>query len=343
MEEKVLSIIIPTFNMENYIANCLNSLIIPFIDKLDIIVVNDGSKDRSSEIAHSYADKYPDSIRVIDKENGNYGSCINVALPMIKGKYLKILDADDSFDTINLNKFIYKLEDIDVDLVLTDCIKVNNKKVLKHHYSDVIPKNKILSGDYITFLNNTNIGMMHSFTYNKNVFNKLNYKQTEGISYTDTEWIIYPIKNVYSIYYYDKIIYKYLIERTGQTISPQNIIKQISHIIIIVKKLLDFYDNSTENINIKQFQYIENQIITTIGFLYKNVLFNSINQDKYEDFLYFDEFFFVNYPNLYKNFEKSLKLKLGSFKLIKYWNNNNKKKDLFFCKLYGTLIKHLSL
>lgn len=66
--------------MEAYIGKCLDSLLIPEFDQVEVLVVNDGSKDRSSEIAHSYAERYPDSIRVIDKPNGNYGSCINAAL-----------------------------------------------------------------------------------------------------------------------------------------------------------------------------------------------------------------------------------------------------------------------
>ena len=75
---KVISIAIPTYNMEQWLNRCLDSVVIPeIIDKVEIIVVNDGSRDRSSEIAHSYADRYPDSVIVIDKENGNYGSCVN--------------------------------------------------------------------------------------------------------------------------------------------------------------------------------------------------------------------------------------------------------------------------
>ena len=77
--EKILTVVVPTYNMEQYLDRCLTSLIIDD-DKmalLEVLVVNDGSKDRSSEIAHSYEARYPDTFRVIDKENGNYGSCIN--------------------------------------------------------------------------------------------------------------------------------------------------------------------------------------------------------------------------------------------------------------------------
>ena len=132
---KILSIIIPTYNMEALLSQCLDSLLVKEgREKLDVLVVNDGSKDRSSEIAHQYADKYPETFRVIDKENGNYGSCINAALPLIQGKYVKILDADDSYETKNLEEFLFFLESSHVDLVLSDYIDIDSEgRTLKRH------------------------------------------------------------------------------------------------------------------------------------------------------------------------------------------------------------------
>ena len=93
--------------------------------QLEVLVINDGSKGSSSQIAHEYQDKYPDTYRVIDKENGNYGSCINRGLKEATGKYVKVLDADDWFDTICLKRLLILLPNIDVDLILTDYIVFN--------------------------------------------------------------------------------------------------------------------------------------------------------------------------------------------------------------------------
>ena len=96
--EKIISIIVPTYNMEKYLKNGLDSLIISERkERVEVIVVNDGSKDRSLEIAAEYVEKYPSVFRLIDKPNGNYGSCINAALKIASGKYIKIMDADDHF------------------------------------------------------------------------------------------------------------------------------------------------------------------------------------------------------------------------------------------------------
>ena len=85
--------------MEPYLRHCLDSLIIDKgMDELEVFVINDGSKDRSSKIAREYQDKYPNTFYVIDKVNGNYGSCINRGLKEATGKYIKVLDADDCFN-----------------------------------------------------------------------------------------------------------------------------------------------------------------------------------------------------------------------------------------------------
>ena len=80
--DKILSIIVPTYNMEKYLQNCLDSLLLSEkqMQDYEVWIINDGSKDRSSEIAHSYELRYPDTFRVVDKNNGNYGSCINCGL-----------------------------------------------------------------------------------------------------------------------------------------------------------------------------------------------------------------------------------------------------------------------
>ena len=96
---KVLTIVIPAYNVEQYIDRCLESVTthVDSLDDLEIIVVNDGSKDNTLELAQRYAVKYPQSVRVIDKPNGGWGSGINRGIEEATGKYLKTLDSDDWF------------------------------------------------------------------------------------------------------------------------------------------------------------------------------------------------------------------------------------------------------
>nr|CRY95897.1 hypothetical protein [uncultured prokaryote] len=115
--------------MEKFLPYCLDSFIVPDnLPLLEVVVVNDGSKDKTLEIAKSYESRYPETFRVIDKENGNYGSCINVALKYLRGKYVKVVDADDSVDTENFNEFLAFLQTVDSDLVLSDFITVDEQR-----------------------------------------------------------------------------------------------------------------------------------------------------------------------------------------------------------------------
>ena len=126
---KILSIIIPSYNMERYLPYCLDSLLISHSrNSIEVVIVNDGSEDSTLAIARRYSEEYPELFRVIDKDNGNYGSCINAALPLITGKFVKVLDADDSFDTANFEYFLEFLNGKDVDLVLSDFTWVDSKR-----------------------------------------------------------------------------------------------------------------------------------------------------------------------------------------------------------------------
>lgn len=132
--EKLLTIVIPAYNMEKYLYRCLDSIIVESVmDKVQVLVINDGSKDRTSEIAHEYADKYPHYITAVDKENGNYGSCMNVGLSLAEGKYFRSLDADDWFNTNNYEKFVEELERTDADMLVGDRYEYYEEtKEIKH-------------------------------------------------------------------------------------------------------------------------------------------------------------------------------------------------------------------
>lgn len=117
---KLLTIAVPAYNMELYLKRCLDSILLPKLqNSLEVILINDGSKDNTLSIARHYEKQYPEMLQVIDKTNGGWGSAINCAIQEAIGKYFKILDADDWFDSKALVDFVSLLENIDVDLVAT--------------------------------------------------------------------------------------------------------------------------------------------------------------------------------------------------------------------------------
>jgi len=239
---KVLTIIIPTFNMEKYLHKCLLSLVLDdasLMDVLEVIVVNDGSTDSSSRIAHSYAEQYPGTFRVIDKANGHYGSCINAALPVANGKYVKILDADDFFDTHSFSNYISALSSIDADLVLNDLVTVNESYLIKDEICLSIPSNKVLLFEDVAPLYDS--FYMHEVCYRKDILCSISYMQTEGVPYTDIEWVIKPISAISSVYYLPLKVYHYLQGREGQSIDKNNRSKSLGVISTLLLSLVHYW------------------------------------------------------------------------------------------------------
>lgn len=258
MNNKVLSIVVPTYNMEDYLPRCLNSLIVDEVnmDCFEVLVINDGSKDSSSEIAHKYQEQYPKTFRVIDKENGNYGSCINRALKEAVGKYVKVLDADDWFDTDTLKKFLSFIAVRDEDMILNNCNLVSNDntelstyvcKYLKH--GETIKFKDLLS--YLYF------PQMHCVTYKLQILKDMHYVQTEGISYTDQQWVTKPLSMVYSVNYFDGYLYKYCIGRPGQTVSDAIVNKSWGNHREISISLIEFAEEYKGDAIHKKYLYLK--------------------------------------------------------------------------------------
>ena len=117
--EKILSVSIASYNVEKFIRKALDSCCIPEImDRLEVLVVNDGSTDSTLQIAREYEEKYPQTFRVIDKKNGGYGSTVNASIKAAKGKYFRLLDGDDWFDRDGLVRFIEELSEAQEDMIV---------------------------------------------------------------------------------------------------------------------------------------------------------------------------------------------------------------------------------
>ena len=247
--EKILTIIIPAYNMEKFLPYCLDSLLIESrLDEVEVLVINDGSTDRTSAIAHDYEERLRGVVRVIDKNNGNYGSCINRGLKEATGRYIKILDADDSFDTDNFGLFISFLTDADADLIVSDYDIVDeNRKINKSICYDLSVGTHPIE-DVCTLP--AFMGMqMHGVAYKRNLLMHLDYVQTEGISYTDHQWISTPMIAVKTVSYFGKPLYRYLVGREGQTMNPDVKARRISHISECALAMCRDYERLKEHVS----------------------------------------------------------------------------------------------
>lgn len=308
--------------MENYLRKCLDSLIIEdkeILNKVEVLVVNDGSKDASSSIAHEYQDNYPRVFRVIDKENANYGSCVNRGLKEAKGKYIKILDADDSFATTEFERYLNRLATIEVDMVLTPFYYVNETGNRTHFVKYKLPDSDNLTFDEVTPALLKQSIQMHATTYRTEAVRSINYVQTEGISYTDQEWVFTPLSAVNRIAYFNYPVYLYLLGREGQTMNTEIIKKNISHKVKCSQKIIKDYITFPRFEGAKQ-TIIDYKAIKALEGPYLSYLVQYTDQDK-QCLVIYDTYVKNLSPTLYE-ITNSLTLSNTSYKYIKHWHEH---------------------
>lgn len=252
---KRLSVIIPTYNMAELLPACLDSIVRSTASSvLDVVVVNDGSRDSSLSIAQRYADRYPDIVRVIDKPNGNYGSTINAALPTLQGEYVKILDADDTFNCSAVGRMVDFLKSVSgVDMVVGPFTEIHKKgeyninytlsKEQPYEFGKVYKAESVLKEGHIPFF------MMHSVAYRTELLQQMEYRQTEGISYTDQQWCFFPIFKISTIAFTDISLYRYNLTREGQTMDMAVQLKSISQLTEVVLSMADYLKEHQDEIS----------------------------------------------------------------------------------------------
>lgn len=250
---KILSLSIAAYNVENYIENTLDSLTSSnCLEDLEIIVVNDGSKDNTKSIVQTYVDKFPMSVIMIDKVNGGYGSTINESLKIATGKYYKILDGDDWFETKNIELLIGFLKNCSTDIVFTNYSEVSDEgeilNVIKHNFDP----NKVYCISDLDVIN------MHSIAIKTDLIR--NIKITEHCFYTDVEFVLKAYINCQTVSYLPINIYCYRYGREGQSVSVEGFLKHINEHKYIADLAYKIYKDNKKLINLKKCIY---DIITT--------------------------------------------------------------------------------
>ena len=242
---KLLTLAISAYNMQEYLGKCLDSVTRPDIpDTLEVIIVNDGSKDKTSEIAHQYEKRFNSIVRVIDKENGHYGSCINKALEVATGKYFRPLDADDWMNTDALVSLLSLLENNDNDLIVTTHTNyLDNNRVNHIKIPDSIIVNKKYDLKTLDFQKEKIdcFLKMHTMTYKTSILKNMSLKLSTGISYTDSEYCMFPLDKANSVIFYNLDLYQYNLSREGQTMQQSIITKSVKPFYLISMKMIDYF------------------------------------------------------------------------------------------------------
>ena len=216
MNECKLSIIVPVYGVEKYIDKCLNSLVKQSLKEIEIIVVNDGTKDNSQKIIDKYVKKYPDKIKSYIKENGGQGSARNYGLEKANGEYIGYVDSDDFVEKDMYKKLYNKAKENNYDIVV--CGNYNVSEDYQNKNIDTFINN------YNTDLENIFFGKMAVWNkiYKRDILikNKLEFK--EKVWYEDLAFTLKAIMNSNSFAFIDEPLYDYLI-REGSTMNNSNV------------------------------------------------------------------------------------------------------------------------
>ena len=245
---KLLSIAIPSYNSESYMRNCIESLL-PGGEEVEIIIVNDGSKDGTAAIADEYAEKYPTIVKAVHQENGGHGEAVNAGLRAATGLYYKVVDSDDWVNKEAYLKILEKLAELVqtnnmVDMLLSNYVYEKegkkHKKVMQ--YRSAFPVDKIFTWDDVKFLHVGQYIMMHSVIYRTQMLKECGLELPKHTFYVDNIFIYHPLPYVKKLYYMDVNFYRYYIGREGQSVQEKVMIGRIDQQIRVTKMIIDDCD-----------------------------------------------------------------------------------------------------
>ncbi|MBR7136145.1 MAG: glycosyltransferase family 2 protein [Clostridia bacterium] len=229
---KLITFAVPSYNSQDYLANCVESLL-KAGDDCEIIIVNDGSKDKTAEIADEYANKYPDIVKVIHKENGGHGSGVNAGLKNATGMYYKVVDSDDWLDGEAIKVFMEKLREHVknndyADLYICNFVydHVEDQTTYVSHYRKKFPVDRFFTWKEIRPLRLWKMLLMHSLYYRTEALRATGVVLPEHTFYVDNIFAYQPLHGMKKLYYMDIDLYHYFIGRSDQSVNIANVVKR---------------------------------------------------------------------------------------------------------------------
>ena len=272
---KLLSIAIPCYNSQEYMIKCIESLLKGGED-VEIIVVDDGSKDETAKIADEYERRYPSIVKAVHKVNGGHGSAVNVGIANANGLFFKVVDSDDWVKEDAYNRILDKLRDLVksgqmIDMFISNFVyeKEGEKRGKVMRYKHALPEDKIFEWKEVKHFHKGQYILMHSVIYRTGLLKECNLELPEHTFYVDNIFVFKPLPYVKRMYYMDVNFYRYYIGREDQSVNEKIMIGRIDQQIKVNKIMMDYMleQRNLINSNRKCKNYMMNylDIITTVS------------------------------------------------------------------------------
>ena len=254
---------------------CVDSLLVGG-DDVEIIIVNDGSKDETAEIADRYASKYPSIVKAIHKENGGHGSAVNTGIENATGIYFKVVDSDDWVKEEPYMQILETLRSLTggekvLDMLVSNFVyeKVGEKHRKVMRYKHALPVNEIFTWSDVKHFHKGQYMLMHSVIFRTKLLKECGIRLPEHTFYVDNIYVFEPLPYVKNMYYLDVNFYRYYIGRADQSVNESVMIGRIDQQIKVNKIMIDYMASNRNKIasNKKLYHYMISylDIITTVS------------------------------------------------------------------------------
>lgn len=271
---KLLTFAVPCYNSEAYMENCVNSLLTGGED-VEIIIVDDGSRDGTAQIADRYAREYPGIVKAVHQENGGHGEAVNAGIRNATGLYFKVVDSDDWVNQEAYKKVLETLKRLVHEQKVIDMMICNyvyekqgarRKKVMR--YKTAFPRDEVFGWGNVKFLHKGQYILMHSVIYRTKMLVDCGLELPKHTFYVDNIFVFDPLPYVKQMYYLDVNFYRYFIGREDQSVNEQVMIGRIDQQIRVNKILVDTmaeYMNKPMNAKLKKYMINYVDIIMTVS------------------------------------------------------------------------------
>ncbi|OUN46864.1 hypothetical protein B5G22_07130 [Limosilactobacillus reuteri] len=277
MNNKILTISVAAYNVENTLDKTLASFNDQRVkDDIEVLIIDDGSKDNTKNIALKYETIDPGTFKYVPKNNGGHGSTINKGIELASGKYFKVIDGDDWVDTKALIKFVSLLKDTNSDLILTNHCEVYENKKEKINLVEGMKNGKVYTWDDDFDIKRV---VLHTLTIKTELLKKNKVHITENCFYVDVEYVIWAAYLSKTITFFNIYLYMYRMGNANQSVNKKNMLKNVRMQETVSYKLVDLYDKfvSSHLMNSKKEETIFNTFKRSIGSTMRTYLLENSN------------------------------------------------------------------
>ncbi len=248
---KLLTVTVPCYNSAGYMSKCIDSLLVGG-ERMEIVIIDDGSKDETGAIADQYAARYPTIVKVVHQPNGGHGEGINQGLANATGEYFRVVDSDDWLDADALKALLAKMEELEptggADLFVTNYVythddpELDNTIEYRHEFRNgkAIKWNQTRTFRLDTYLT------LHSCTFRTETIRKSGIVLPKHTFYEDNMFVYAPLPYVDTLCYLDVDLYRYFIGREGQSVQGDVFARRYAQQVFISKEVFKMYDFDKE-------------------------------------------------------------------------------------------------